>query len=249
MITKEQLREVLANPEGYDMEMTSSTTNMDKFCQAICAFSNDLPGSGKNGYLILGAEDDGKLSGLKVDDALMLKMTNIRTDGNILPQPVMTVERFVLEGGELLVVEVKPSEFPPVRYRGRTWVRIGPRKSIATEAEEKILTERRLSGIRTFDAMPCVGTTLTDVDTDLIKRDFLPKAIAGDILAEDKRPLREQLASLGFYDLRYDCPTNGCIILFGKNPGPIFAGRLCAVRPFQGNGSCRRYNQRTQIRR
>ena len=91
MITKEQLREVLANPEGYDMEMTSSTTNMDKFCQAICAFSNDLPGSGKNGYLILGAEDDGKLSGLKVDDALMLKMTNIRTDGNILPQPVMTV--------------------------------------------------------------------------------------------------------------------------------------------------------------
>lgn len=49
----------------------------------------------------------------------------------------MTVERFVLEGGDLLVVEVKPSEFPPVRYRGRIWVRIGPRKSIASEAEEK----------------------------------------------------------------------------------------------------------------
>ena len=85
---------------------------MDKFCQAICAFSNDLPGDGKSGYLIIGAEENGKLTGLRVDDGLLLKMTNIRTDGNIHSQPVMTVERFVLEGGDLLVVEVKPSEFP-----------------------------------------------------------------------------------------------------------------------------------------
>ena len=76
---------------------------MDKFCQAICAFSNDLPGDGKSGYLIIGAEENGKLSGLRVDDGLLLKISS---------QPVMTVERFVLEGGDLLVVEVKPSEFP-----------------------------------------------------------------------------------------------------------------------------------------
>lgn len=75
-------------------------------------------------------------------------------NGNILPQPVMTVEKFDFNEGDLLVVEVQPSELPPVRYKGRVWVRIGPRKSLATEAEEKILTERRLSNIRTFDAMP-----------------------------------------------------------------------------------------------
>ena len=73
----------------------------------------------------------------------------------ILPQPTMSVEKFSFEDGELLVVEVQPSEFPPVRYRGRIWVRVGPRKSTATEAEEKILMERRLSNIHTFDAMPC----------------------------------------------------------------------------------------------
>ena len=160
MLTQKQLVQILGNPESYNIEITTSTTNMDKFCQAICAFSNDLPGDDKSGYLIIGAEDNGKLSGLRVDDGLLLKMTNIRTDGNILPQPVMTVERFVLEGGDLLVVEVKPSEFPPVRYRGRIWVRIGPRKSIASEAEEKILMERRISNIRTFDAMPCASIVL-----------------------------------------------------------------------------------------
>ena len=76
---------------------------MDKFCQAICAFSNDLPGDGKSGYLIIGAEENGKLSGLRVDDGLLLKMTNIRTAGNIHSQRV---------SGDLLLVEVKPSEFP-----------------------------------------------------------------------------------------------------------------------------------------
>jgi ATP-dependent DNA helicase RecG len=115
---------------------------MDKFCQAICAFSNDVSGSEKNGYLIIGAHDNGKLSGLKVDDKLLLKISNIRTDGNILPQPVMTVEKFTFNDADLLVVEVQPSEFPPVRYRGRIWVRVGPRKSVATGAEEKILTKR-----------------------------------------------------------------------------------------------------------
>ena len=86
MLTQKQLVQILGNPESYNIEITTSTTNMDKFCQAICAFSNDLPGDDKSGYLIIGAEDNGKLSGLRVDDGLLLKMTNIRTDGNILPQ-------------------------------------------------------------------------------------------------------------------------------------------------------------------
>ena len=42
---------------------------------------------------MIGAHDNGKLSGLKVDDGLLLKIASIRTDGNILPQPLITVER------------------------------------------------------------------------------------------------------------------------------------------------------------
>jgi ATP-dependent DNA helicase RecG len=124
--------------------------------------------------------------------------------------------------------------FPPVRYRGRVWVRVDPRKSIANEAEEKILTERRLSNVHTFDAMPCLGTTLADIDINLIKRDFLPKAVAEDILAEDKRPIEEQLASLGYYDLRYNCPTNGAVILFGVNPERYLHGAYVQYVRFKG---------------
>ena len=91
---------------------------MDKFCEAICAFSNDLPDSRQKGYLLIGAHDDGRLSGLKVDDALLKKISGIRSDGNILPLPVMTVERLEFLDGDLLVAEVSPSLLPPVRYRG-----------------------------------------------------------------------------------------------------------------------------------
>jgi ATP-dependent DNA helicase RecG len=234
MIAKDELQHILSNTESYHIERTISTDNADKFCQAICAFSNDLPRSGKNGYLILGVYDNGKLSGLKVDDKLLLQISNIRTDGNILPQPVMTVEKFSFEGGDVLVAEVQPSEFPPVRYRGRIWVRVGSRKSIASEAEEKILTERRLSNVHTFDAMPCLGTIMDDLDVSLIKREFLPKAVAEEVLAEDKRPMEEQLTSLGFYDLRYNCPTNGAIILFGKNPERYLHGSYVQYVRFKG---------------
>ncbi|SJL26722.1 RNA-binding domain-containing protein [Porphyromonas gingivalis] len=228
---------MLSDTESYNIERTESTGNMDKFCQAICAFSNDMSGSGKNGYLIIGTKDNGELSGLKVDDKLLLQIANIRTDGNILPQPIMTVEKFSFDEGDVLVAEVQPSEFPPVRYRGRVCVRVGPRKSTATEAEEKILTERRLSNVRTFDAMPCLGTSIDDLDVALIRKEFLPKAVAEDILGEDKRDITDQLASLvslGLYDLRYNCPTNGAIVLFGKNPERHVHGAYIQYVRFKG---------------
>ena len=82
MITKEEVQELLYSTETYRVERTTSTGDMDKFQEAICAFSNDLPNSRKKGYLILGAYDNGTLSGLKVDDALLKKIAAIRSDGN-----------------------------------------------------------------------------------------------------------------------------------------------------------------------
>ena len=85
MITREELLLLLDSTETYRVEKTISTTNMDKFCEAICAFANDMPNSKKNGYLLIGVNDDGSRSGLKVTDELLQKISAIRTDGNILP--------------------------------------------------------------------------------------------------------------------------------------------------------------------
>ena len=47
MITKKELLQMFSDTESYNIERTESTGNIDKFCQAIGAFSNDMSGSGK----------------------------------------------------------------------------------------------------------------------------------------------------------------------------------------------------------
>lgn len=49
MISKGELLELLNCTETYRVEKTISTTNMDKFCEAICAFAN---GNGNADFLV-----------------------------------------------------------------------------------------------------------------------------------------------------------------------------------------------------
>lgn len=248
MVTKDEVLELLRSTETYRIERTISTGDMDKFQEAICAFSNDLPNCRKKGYLILGAYDNGTLSGLRVDDALMKKIAGIRSDGNILPLPIMSVEKFEFAEGDLLVVEVSPALIPPVRYRGRTFIRIGPRRDIATESEERVLWEKRTSYMATFDAMPCFGSSLKDIDVQFIKQEYLPQIIDTGILMTDNRSLQEQLAAIHLYDVANDCPTNAAIILFGKNASFFLHGCYVQYVHFAGEDKGSEILNERQIR-
>ena len=234
MITKEEIQELLHSTETYRVERTTSTGDMDKFQEAICAFANDLPNSRKKGYLILGAYDNGRLSGLKVTDDLLKKIAAIRSNGNILPIPVMSVESFQFSEGDLLVTEVTPSDLPPVRYRGRTFIRIGPRRDIATEAEERILAERRMSYMATFDTTPCFSAKLSDINTDLLRSKYLEPLLGKEVVAADKRPLEEQMAAVGMYDTEHQCPTYAAVALFGYKPRRFMPGLYVQYVRFLG---------------
>src|SRR5262249_53213961 len=139
MITADELRIVLADLES-DRERTVSTNNTDKFSIAVTAFSNDLADYRLPGYLVIGARNDGALSGLKVTDELLQNLAALRSDGNIQPLPVLRVAKFTYPDGDAAVVEVLPSDLPPVRYKGQVWIRVGPRRGVASEQEERILT-------------------------------------------------------------------------------------------------------------
>ena len=193
-MTVKELQDILSIDESYRIERTISTSNMDKFQEVICAFANDMPGKRQKGYLLIGVHDDGRISGLKVDDALMKRISGIRSDGNILPLPVMNTEKVETPDGDVLVVEVTPSFDTPVRYRGRTFIRIGPRKDIATIEEERILSERCAAALPTFDTRPCREAKLDDIDIDLIQREYMPRGIDAEVLSKDTRTLKEQLA-------------------------------------------------------
>ena len=149
---------------------------------------------------------------------MLQTLGSLKSDGNIQPLPSLNVAKFSLPAGDVAVVEVLPSDLPPVRYKGRVCVRVGPRKAIANQQEERILTEKRIAHARTFDALPCFGSTMDALATDIFRTTYLSQAVAPEVIVENNRDLATQLASLRFYDFGSQCPTNAGILLFGKNP-------------------------------
>jgi len=220
MLTEDQLRGLMRDLESDRVERTITTKKFDKFGQAICAFANDLPGHRKPGYLLVGVHDNGSSAGLSITDEILKELGELRASGKLLPVPVLTVERIPLAdgSGEVAVVQVLPSDLPPVRFEGRVWIRVGPRKACASEAEERLLIERRVAQARTFDARPCPDATLRDLVPDLFLVNYRLRAFAPEVIEENHRSLEHQLASLRFFDLERGCPTHAGVLLFGAEP-------------------------------
>ena len=224
MLTTDQLLALLGDHESDSVEFTTSTKNTDKFCEAICAFANDFSNRRQPGYLLVGANDAGTASGLTVTDQLLRRLADLRSNVNLEPLPAMTVEKYTLPDGEIAVVGVLPSDLPPVRYKGRVWIRIGPSRRQANQQEERILVEKRAALQKPFDIRPCHGCTLDDLVVDLFWVSYLPAAVDRAVIAENQRSVREQMASLRLYDLAADCPTNAAALLFAKDPLRWIAG-------------------------
>jgi ATP-dependent DNA helicase RecG len=149
----------------------------------------------------------------------------MRSDGNILPFPTMTVQKKILNGCELAVVIVEPSDAPPVRYKGRVWVRVGPRRAIATAEEERRLTEKRRAKDLPFDIRPVLSARLEDLDLDLFRREYLPSTLPADMLEENQRPVEQQLTSLRFATVELPpTPTVLGILVVGKDPRQFLPG-------------------------
>ena len=221
MIDETQLLTLLADLESFRVERTISTADTAKFSEAICAFANDMPNSGLPGYLLIGADDKtGRPSGLAVSDQILQNLAGLVSAGNILPAPALVAYKITLTSGagDIAVVEVQPSDIPPVRFKGQVWIRRGPRRGIANESEERILAERRVAGHVSFDARPCVGSSLADLAADLFTTGYRPLAVDAEVIAENARSLEVQMASLRFFDLGRNCPTHAGLLLFGKNP-------------------------------
>jgi len=234
MLSQQELMNLCNDLESDRVERTISINNTDKFSEAICAFSNDFPNHKLAGYLLIGVNDNGTRSGLNVTDKLLKDLASIRNNGQILPRPAMTVSKYSFPDGEIAVVEVFPSLFPPVQYKGKVWIRVGPTKATANEAEELRLSEKRTASARTFDITPAVDGSLEDLNLELFKTTYLPNAIDRETLAKNHRDVKQQLASLRLYDIVRDCPTNGGILILGTNPVYFVPGAYVQYVRFEG---------------
>ena len=213
-----ELRKLIGAFEDEHVERTRAFDKADKIGQAICAFANDISGNGEEGYLLLGVDDDGRISGRRIDDERWASLGGLKTDGNLLPPPSMSMEKFSLAEGDVIVIKVFPSAYPPIRYNGDVWIRLGPRKCKAREDDVRILTERRARFGARDEELPCERAKMADLDIPLFSAFYLPKAIDAQVIEDDDRPVIEQMGALRFFSPEKNCPTNLGVLLFAKHP-------------------------------
>jgi len=146
-MTDEDLLALFRLDEADRLERKESRSDRNRVRQAICAFANDLPNHRQPGVVFIGQRDDKSCAGLTVTDDLLLALAAFRSDGLLLPFPAISVRKVTLDGCTVAAVEVNPSDNPPVRLEGRTWIRVGPRRAVATAEEERRLVENVDGGI------------------------------------------------------------------------------------------------------
>lgn len=220
-LSDEALLALLDSPESDRAERKRAWAGdaPEKVRQAVCAFANDLPGHAAPGVVFVGANDDGTPHAIDVDDRLLKTLADIKTDGKTVPPPSLTVERRILKGTPMAVITVWPSDVPPVRYEGRIWIRTGPRRGLAAAQDERILNERRRHLDRAFDTSPVRGCSVADLDRLLFEHEYLPQAVARDVLEANERSYEQRLASLGMVASADDpTPTVAGLLTLGKSP-------------------------------
>ncbi|MBX9791096.1 MAG: putative DNA binding domain-containing protein [Pirellulales bacterium] len=235
MLSQAELESLLVDAESDRVERKSSLANTDRIREAICAFANDLPSHGKPGIVFVGVNDDGNCANLAITDELLLTLADMRSDGQILPIPTMYVQKCTLRGCTMAVIVVEPSFAPPVRYRGRVWIRVGPRRAIASADEERRLNEKRRSQDRSFDLHILAEATIDDLDLDGAWREYLQSAVAPDVLADNQRDIEQQLASLRFIESTEPYrPTVSGVLVVGKQPLDFLPGAFVQFLRFNG---------------
>ena len=231
----QELAALLGDLESDRVERKASISDGKKMRQAFCAFANDLPNHKKSGVLFVGVNDDGTCASLPITDELLLNLSNIRSEGKILPFPVLQVNKRILNGCELAVVIVEPSDAPPVRFDGRTHIRVGPRRATATPEEERRLNEKRRARDLPFDLRPFISASIDDLNLDVFQREYLTSALAPEVLDENQRSLTQKLTSLRFTTPEPDSrPTSLGILVAGKEPRQFIPGFYIQFVRFDG---------------
>lgn len=223
----QQLGELIARGESANVEFKESLGDSapERIEGDVCAFANDLPATGRPGFVIVGLADDGSPVGGRVTDRMLNDLSSAQTDGNIVPPPTLRVEKRSYRNSEIALVMVQPSDSTPVRYKGVIHVRVGPLCGTATAQDERILNAKRRHGNRPFDLQPLPATTLSDLNLIQFQCDYLNKACSPAVLKANEHTLQQQLAALRMIKSTDEpvCTVLG-ILMIGRSPRDYLPG-------------------------
>lgn len=222
-----ELIEILERGEDSEHQFKANVTNAESLAGDMVAFANT-----KGGMIIIGADDNGKISNLTADDIRRLNQLVSNTATNNVKNPVNPITENVKVGDDLLMVVhiAEGTDKPYMDNNGVVWVKSGSDKRRVTSKEEL----RRLfqsSDLVHADEVPVNGTTENDIDLKYFK-EFYQKQYEEDFEKSEIRLIQV----LNNLNLAKNSNLNiAGLMLFGKEPEKYKPAFIIKVVAFVGN--------------
>lgn len=184
-----ELIEILARDEDSRHQFKANVTNEVSLATEMLAFSNT-----QGGMIVIGANDDGTISGLSRED--MGRLSNLVSNAasqQVRPPINPTSENLAMDGGLVMVVHIPQGISKPYMDKnGAIWVKSGPDKRKATSREE-IQRMYQSAALIHGDEIPS-GAPVTDIDKHLFSEFY--QGQFEEPLAEQELPLSQLLNNL-----------------------------------------------------
>lgn len=232
---KNELLELIANGENSGVEFKRDDVHPDDLAKEISAFLN-LEG----GYILLGIEDDGEISGLTRDKKEVEEWIMNVCRNNIQPPVIPYWESVAIDQSKNIGIISLPDDSPDKPYKARrgnawvTFVRVGSTSREATRDEEARLFQA--SGLLRYDIKPVPGSSYDELEARRVENYFK------DILLQETPP-RDETDSWRLILTNMDFLTEsggklyatvGGLLLFGTNPNKYLPQAGITATAFSG---------------
>ena len=215
---------LLSREEGKNLEFKENTSSLQPIVRTIVAFANTA-----GGVIVIGVQDKTKkvigVANILLEEE---RLTNIIAE-SIQPLLIPDIQIQSFRNRELLVIHV-PHMIGPFYLKSAglergTYIRLGSSNRLADH--ETILSLQMLAKNISFDELPYIGSSLSDLNETLIAKQLSYKF---------SNVTRQQYSSLGILTRRGNqlIPTHGGILLFAKNRLDWFPDSLIRCVYFSG---------------
>ena len=219
-MNRTKLIELIRQGENSSVEFKRDDIQSEILAERIVALLN-LQG----GYILLGVEDDGYVSGLTRESNKAEEWVMQIARDRILPEVLPYWDTFEFEPGKIIGVITLPADAHNKPYKAKrksvwvTLIRVGTTTRLATREEEERLYQQ--SGRLRFGLKPVPGTSWQSLDFRRIY-DYYTRLLPGDApSSDDTEQWQIELQNLELLvELRDQIAvTVDGILLFGRNPG------------------------------
>jgi ATP-dependent DNA helicase RecG len=165
MTTLDALHSLIAHGESETLELKTSTAELRRAGETLCASLN-----GEGGQVVIGVAPDGKIKGQQVTDSTLRDVAAML--GRFEPAARVEMGRIDIGNGRSVIVLDAPSarEHAPFIFEGKPYRRVGSTTTVMGQDEYgRLLLDRNHSRHR-WENQPAVRVSLEDLDHEEILR-------------------------------------------------------------------------------